>query len=104
MVVAAKVSIFSEINALSADFFIFHSKREAIAHGDWQLSPFFRSGPRIVASKGGNLGRFLQKFHGLPPENLDKKPTLEVFGRKTSEAPASAAPTALRSRGNCLFI
>ena len=33
MVVAAKVSIFFETNAQSADFFIFHSKREAIAHG-----------------------------------------------------------------------
>lgn len=26
----------------------------------------------------GNLGRFLQKFHYLPRENLDKKATLEV--------------------------
>ena len=46
--------------------------------GDWQLSPFFRFGPRIDISTSGNLGRFLQKFHYLPPENLGKKPTLEV--------------------------
>lgn len=45
---------------------------------DRQLTPFFRSGPRIVISESGNLGRFLQKFHYLPHENLDKKPTLEV--------------------------
>lgn len=46
--------------------------------GDRQLTPFFRFGPRIVISQSGNLGRFLQKFHSLPRENLDKKPTLEV--------------------------
>ena len=46
--------------------------------GGWQLAPFFRFGPRIDISKSGNLGRFLQKFHYLPRENLGKKPTLEV--------------------------
>ncbi len=46
--------------------------------GDRQLTPFFRSGPRIDISASGNLGRFLQKFHYLPRENLGKKPTLEV--------------------------
>ena len=46
--------------------------------GDRQVTPFFRFGPRIVISQSGNLGRFLQKFHYLPHENLDKKPTLEV--------------------------
>ena len=72
--------------------------------GEWQVTPFFRSGPRIAISTSGNLGRFLQKFHYRPTENLDKKPTLEVFGRKKRQAPASAPPTALRSRGNCLFF
>ena len=33
--------------------------------GDWQLAPFFRFGPRIVISQGGNLGRFSQKIHYL---------------------------------------
>ena len=46
--------------------------------GERQVNPFFRSGPRIDISTSGNLGRFLQKFHYLPHENLDKKPTLEV--------------------------
>ena len=41
MVVAAKVSIFFETNAQSADFFIFHSKREAIAHGRQASDPVF---------------------------------------------------------------
>lgn len=41
MVVAAKVSIFFETNALSVDFFIFHSKREAIAHGRQATQPVF---------------------------------------------------------------
>lgn len=31
---------------------------------DWQLASFFRFGSRIVTSERGNLGRFLQKFHG----------------------------------------
>lgn len=46
--------------------------------GDRQLTPFFRFGPRIAISASGNLGRFSQKFHYPPPENLDIKPTLEV--------------------------
>ena len=46
--------------------------------GGRQLTPFFRFGPRIAISASGNLGRFLQKFHYLPRENLGKKPTLEV--------------------------
>lgn len=37
--------------------------------GGWQLSPFFRSGPRIVISQSGNLGCFLQKFHGRGIKN-----------------------------------
>jgi len=41
MVVAAKVSIFFETNALSADFFIFHTKRVAIAHGRQASDPVF---------------------------------------------------------------
>lgn len=36
---------------------------------EWQLSPFFRSGPRIVISTSGNLGRFSQKFHGRGIKN-----------------------------------
>ena len=46
--------------------------------GDRQVTPFFRFGPRIAISASGNLGHFLQKFHYLPRENLDKKATLEV--------------------------
>ena len=38
---AAKVSIFSEKDAPSADFFIFHSKREAIDHGRLATEPVF---------------------------------------------------------------
>lgn len=38
---AAKVSIFSEINAPAADFFVFHPKREAIAHGREANEPVF---------------------------------------------------------------
>ena len=37
----AKVSIFFGTNALSADFFIFHTKREAIAHGRQATEPVF---------------------------------------------------------------
>ena len=33
--------------------------------GDRQVTPFYRFGPRIAISKGGNLGRFSQKFHAL---------------------------------------
>lgn len=38
---AAKVSIFSEIKELSADFFIFYTKREAIAQGRLATEPVF---------------------------------------------------------------
>ena len=31
--------------------------------GDWQVNPFYRFGPRIAASRDGNLGRFSEKFH-----------------------------------------
>ena len=40
-VLTAKVSIFSETKALSADFFIFHPKREATAHGRQATEPVF---------------------------------------------------------------
>ena len=40
-VLSAKVSIFSEINAPSADFFIFRPKREAIAHDREATDPVF---------------------------------------------------------------
>ena len=40
-VLTAKVSNFSEKDAPSADFFIFHSKREAIAHGREATDPVF---------------------------------------------------------------
>jgi hypothetical protein len=38
-VLTAKVSIFSEKDAPSAEFFNFHSKREAIAHGRQATEP-----------------------------------------------------------------
>lgn len=38
---AAKVSIFSKINAPSRDFFIFYPKRESIAHGREASEPVF---------------------------------------------------------------
>ena len=37
--------------------------------GDRQVPPFLRSGPRIAISQSGNLGRFLQKFHGRGIKN-----------------------------------
>lgn len=44
---------------------IFHQNGRQSPIGWRQLNPFFRFGPRIVISESGNLGRFLQKFHGL---------------------------------------
>ena len=82
MVVAAKVSIFSETNALSVDFFIFHSKREAIAHGReasnpvfplwvpnchswrWQFGSFFAQIPRSPTIKC----RIYRRFRGVGRE------------------------------------
>lgn len=76
MVANAKVSIFFETKAPSADFFIFHSKREAIAHGrmatdpvfplwapnchlgEWQFGSFFAEIPRSPTIKVPIYRRF----------------------------------------------
>ena len=78
----AKVSIFSDINALSADFFIFHPKREAIAHvreatdavfplwapnchlAEWQFGSFFAENPHLSAVKVP----FYRRFRGAGRE------------------------------------
>ena len=64
MISLAKINIFPDRNAFSADFFIFHPKREAIAHQrmaidavfllwapnchleEWQFGSFFIKIPR----------------------------------------------------------
>ena len=88
---AAKVSIFFERNALSADFFIFHSKREAIAHGRQASS-------RRVA--------IWVVFRGNSTPSDDKSPCLSAFpgcgARKSAplqslQPPPPYAPEAIAS-------
>ena len=77
------IKFISKKEALSADFFIFHSKREAIAHGwqatdpvfplwapnchleEWQFGSFFPKIPLPSARKP----RYKAHFRGLRAEN-----------------------------------
>lgn len=70
----------------------------------WQLARFFVPHPRIAASEGGNSGRFSWKFHCLFTRNALFTGISGLAARKNALLPASAAPTALRSDGNCLPI
>ena len=72
--------------------------------GDRQVTPFFRFGPRIDISTSGNLGRFLQKFYGLAQQKSVFIGISGVWGAKKRPTAGAAAPTALRFRGNCLFV
>lgn len=58
--------------------------------------------PRIAASEGGNSGRFSSKFHYLFTRKVWHTGFLGLAARKSALLPVTAAPTALRSRGNCL--
>ena len=63
-IIYKKVSYFFKKKMLIVYFWVFDENGRQSPMGGWQLTPFFRFGPRIVISTSGNLGRFSQKFHG----------------------------------------
>jgi len=73
-----------------------------VAISTWQLPPLYRSGPRIAISESGNLGDFLWIFHYPRRQNSLFIGLSGVWGAKKRPTAVSTAPTALRSRGNCL--
>ena len=76
MVATAKVSIFFETNAQSADFFIFHSKREAIAHGRQATEPVFPLWAPNCYLEEWQFGRFFVDF---PLPSPIKRPVYRPF-------------------------
>ena len=66
IILAAKINNFSDMKALSADFFIFHLKREAIAHGRMATDPVFPLWAPNCHLREWQFGSFFAKIPRSP--------------------------------------
>lgn len=90
------------MKALSADFFIFHSKRETIAHGRQASDPVLPFwAPGNVASSGTFSGFLRENSTTGKYETPIKWGVSACAERERSVPTGRPAPTALRPRATC---
>ncbi len=98
---SGRVRNFSVSADRAPELSVFAGNRAAIAVRTGRRPSFSGHTWRKAASEGDNSGHFSLQFHNPSDENPVRKPTFRVFVQQKRPAPALAAPTALRFRGNC---